>query len=473
MGDPAPPIFAFKWLKGDSIGQLKKGIPYVIEFGATWCKPCAAAIPDLTALAQKHRGQAEVISFFVKELNHEPENTKNPKYVDWVKKYIAKKADQIDYHVAVDGPTKIMEKTWINAIGASGVPKIFLIDEEGYIAYIADGYSGRVIKVINDLLASMYNETYDLGKRVEINNERLSKIVKYDKKKLLYIDGNGGDDPDIIFRSVLTRYKGDISAGSSEYVSSFSWFPKELKYLQARVQEIGIPLKKLYYMAYADTTGHWIPSRKKVFGYQFPDTIAMPHFKYSYGKYWYEAILEVTDESPFQYDFRAIYNLWNYSLKVPMEKNTAKLLQQIMRKDLQTYFGYDVYVETRMMPCWFLKAYRGAAKKLAPTRPGSKYMFEKLRDGHWKYYNAEIRDIIHRLSFFGPHVNSDEEAYEAPFVDATEIQSFIDYEITSEEIDHIRNLDFQAVKNYLKKFDLYLEKGQKPMKVVVIRDPKG
>lgn len=146
-----------------------------------------------------------------------------------------------------------------------------------------------------------------------------------------------------------------------------------------------------------------------------------------------------------------------------------------MRKDLDLYFGYEVSVETRMMPCWFLKPYPGAAKMLATKTPekGSYFSFKKPKEDHWKYHNASTLDITRRLYVFGPLFNGYKKAIKAPFVDAIGINTYIDYDITREEVDYFSNRDFEAVEHYLARLGLYLEKGEKPIKVVVIRDPKS
>ena len=67
IGDQAPSLSALKWIKGAPIEKLKEGQVYVVEFGATWCKPCIAAIPHMSALNQKYGKDLDLISFFIME----------------------------------------------------------------------------------------------------------------------------------------------------------------------------------------------------------------------------------------------------------------------------------------------------------------------------------------------------------------------------------------------------------------------
>jgi len=55
LGDPAPSLRVREWLKGKPVGQFEKGTVYVVEFWATWCTPCKAAMPRLSKLAGKYK----------------------------------------------------------------------------------------------------------------------------------------------------------------------------------------------------------------------------------------------------------------------------------------------------------------------------------------------------------------------------------------------------------------------------------
>ena len=54
VGDPAPPIKVGEWVKGDSVAGFEPGKVYVMEFWATWCPPCVAAIPHISELQAKY-----------------------------------------------------------------------------------------------------------------------------------------------------------------------------------------------------------------------------------------------------------------------------------------------------------------------------------------------------------------------------------------------------------------------------------
>ncbi|GAA3605032.1 TlpA disulfide reductase family protein [Flavivirga amylovorans] len=470
IGDKAPPINVHSWLKNKPITEFQRGKAYIVEFGATWCRGCTEMIPYLTHFSDKYSEELEVMGVFVKETNMIPETVPNkkPKYIDRVNQYIERQGDRMQYSVAVDGPEKYMENYWINASGFSGLPKTFIIDKEGYIAAMGIMQPKTIDSIISQITLDKYNRETVMKKASKV------QAMPFDSNKLLYLDNNGGENPHFEFRSVLAKSKGEIIAGNIPYVTSNVWMSEDNESLKGRVQAINVPLEQLYYLAYADTLRNVMNTR--LYGTnKYFDTIVNPYRKSSYGKYWQKPILEVTDKSLFIWDknnYNSPKNKWHYSLKVPKEKNTARFLQKVMRSDLRNYFGYDVTVETREMPCWYLKAEFGAAQNLKTKTPGRDYESTSISKTSYKFTNAEIRDILSRF-YFSYHNNkkSNPEMYMVPFIDATAITTEIDYDITSEEFQNFKK-DFNSAKAYIKRFGLYLEKGTKTMKVVVIRDPK-
>ncbi|MBE7172212.1 MAG: TlpA family protein disulfide reductase [Williamsia sp.] len=67
LGDPAPPLRVREWLKGTPVQRFEKGSVYVLEFWATWCIPCKAAMPRLSALAREYKDKVHVIGVDIME----------------------------------------------------------------------------------------------------------------------------------------------------------------------------------------------------------------------------------------------------------------------------------------------------------------------------------------------------------------------------------------------------------------------
>lgn len=140
IGDPAPAFRPAKWLKGTPVTGFEKGHVYVVEFWATWCKPCKAAMPHLSELARKYRGQAE----FIGVDSFEP--TELPKVADFVKKQGAR----MDYRVAADVAGARTFPDWMTAAGEAGIPSTFVVGKDGRIAWI--GHPDRLDEILSKAL---------------------------------------------------------------------------------------------------------------------------------------------------------------------------------------------------------------------------------------------------------------------------------------------------------------------------------
>ena len=58
VGDPAPRLQVDRFVKGAPVKDFKQGQVYVVEFWATWCRPCKESIPHITELQKKYGSKA-------------------------------------------------------------------------------------------------------------------------------------------------------------------------------------------------------------------------------------------------------------------------------------------------------------------------------------------------------------------------------------------------------------------------------
>ncbi len=116
VGDKAPPLNGFTWIKGDPVAI--GGVPTIVEFWATWCGPCRETIPHLTALQAKHGAGLRIIGV-------------SPESEGEVRPYVQKQGAAMGYRVAV-----AEEKSFRAYFqGVPGPPYLFLIDKDGLVAW--------------------------------------------------------------------------------------------------------------------------------------------------------------------------------------------------------------------------------------------------------------------------------------------------------------------------------------------------
>ena len=151
IGDPAPAMNPARWLKGEPIPSFQKGNVYVVEFWATWCGPCKENIPHLTEMAKKFKGKADILGVSIWESNDPTSSA----YLNKVAAFVKAEGDQMNYHVAVDGPASTIGNTWMKAAGEGGIPTSFVIGRDGKIAWI--GHPANLESVLAQVVDDKFN----------------------------------------------------------------------------------------------------------------------------------------------------------------------------------------------------------------------------------------------------------------------------------------------------------------------------
>jgi thiol-disulfide isomerase/thioredoxin len=131
IGDPAPALLVSRFVKGTPVTRFEPGRLYVVEFWATWCAPCRDHIPHLTALQKQFK---EVVFIGVSIFEETPEA---------VAPFVKKMGARMDYRVAMDrvppgkdNKSGLMAQTWMAAAAQEGIPKTFIIDKQGRLAWV-------------------------------------------------------------------------------------------------------------------------------------------------------------------------------------------------------------------------------------------------------------------------------------------------------------------------------------------------
>ena len=131
IGSPAPALKVSRFLKGKPVTAFEPGKIYVVEFWATWCGPCVAAMPHVTALQKQY----PKVTFIGVNVWEDDESDA----VAFLKQQGAK----IDYRIARDDIPQggdahdgAMSITWLKAAGIGGIPTAFVVDGHGRIANI-------------------------------------------------------------------------------------------------------------------------------------------------------------------------------------------------------------------------------------------------------------------------------------------------------------------------------------------------
>ena len=148
VAQASAPRFKIKDLTGRTLDldELRRGGPVLLDFWATWCKPCLVAIPEIQALHKKYGSQGlSVIGISVD----------GPRNYSKVRPFVSRLG--IKYRVAADQDGRLQQLYQVVAM-----PTAILIDRDGRIAAVRVGFrpgEGAELEAkIKELLASSSNE---------------------------------------------------------------------------------------------------------------------------------------------------------------------------------------------------------------------------------------------------------------------------------------------------------------------------
>jgi thiol-disulfide isomerase/thioredoxin len=159
IGDPAPSLRVEEWIKGAPVLQFEKGKVYVLEFWATWCRPCLAAMPHLSALAQEYKEKVSVIAIDIYESKLKPKKSNKQ-----VKAFVDSIGDKMNFNVAIED-SNFTVADWIIGTGEErdGIPRTFVVDADGKLAWI--GHPSQLDNVLPKIVSKSWDAKQELARR--------------------------------------------------------------------------------------------------------------------------------------------------------------------------------------------------------------------------------------------------------------------------------------------------------------------
>lgn len=108
-----------------SYDEIKGQILTVIDFWATWCKPCVNSIPQLAELSQSYK--PEIVSFIGISID-------SPRNLSKVKPFAS--AVGITYPVLLDTDQQVMQD-----LNVTVIPTLLIANNKDEIVYVHEGFA--------------------------------------------------------------------------------------------------------------------------------------------------------------------------------------------------------------------------------------------------------------------------------------------------------------------------------------------
>lgn len=272
-----------------------KGKLVILDFFATWCSNCVAALPKLDSLQRQFD---DSIQIFV--VDYEP----TPKIMSFVRS------------------SSIAKKVSLPIITSDSVLRILfphrLLPHEVWIT--PDG-------ILRATTSSDQVNTTNIKKLLAGKHTHLrvkSDIMNFDHQQLLFFNNNVNINP-----KNLKYYS--IFSGHINGIPSSSFIKRDTNNLITRVCLTNFPIKQLYQFAF---NIHW-PDNRWILQIASPASIKLTGI--------------VRDHTAW-----AIHHTYCYELLTP--PTSLEKIRQKMQQDLEDYFGYYAEIENRKMKCLVLTA---------------------------------------------------------------------------------------------------------------------
>jgi thiol-disulfide isomerase/thioredoxin len=212
VGSPAPALRVEKWVKGSPVPAFEKGKVYVVEFWATWCGPCIASMPHLSAIQRQYKDKGVTLIGMTSE---DPDNA-----LSAVEAMVKRKGDGMGYTVAWDEGHATNE-AFMKAAGKSGIPCSFVVDGAGRIAFIGhpmflDAPLEQIVAGTWDIekgnaaIAAAESTLYGIQKTIGKDPKRaLATILEFEKEYPA-------------FSNLVAALKFDALLGSGDFQSAYA-----------------------------------------------------------------------------------------------------------------------------------------------------------------------------------------------------------------------------------------------------------
>jgi thiol-disulfide isomerase/thioredoxin len=151
IGDAAPPLREQKWIKGTPIQHFEKGKVYVVDFWATWCRPCIASMPHLSSLAHKYKDKVIFLAIDI----YEDKGPHPTRLLKQLISFVDSMGRRMDFPVAIDD-NHFMANHWVEASGENSIPTDFVVNAQGKVAWIGNPAD------LDMVLQKVVNNTWDI-----------------------------------------------------------------------------------------------------------------------------------------------------------------------------------------------------------------------------------------------------------------------------------------------------------------------
>ncbi|OFX61124.1 MAG: hypothetical protein A2066_12545 [Bacteroidetes bacterium GWB2_41_8] len=308
IGDPVPDIYLENIVnyhgKTARFSDFK-GKLLILDFWATWCRPCVEAIPRFEQLQREF-------------------------------------SDQLQIMMVTSLPTssivKFFSERKISLPSVTGDQKLSKLFPHKYVPHEVWIQHGKVVAITGEAEVTATNIKTLLTEKQPVMPEKKSNF-DYDLTQPLLFNGNGGQATDLLYHSVFTGYLDGIGGGGV-YTDSMSRF---------KIRALNGTVLQFYQMAMRFTGTRELSRNNR----------CIPEFDM-------QEVLPPTDVPAYDAAARDFY--YCYELIVPMElkDQAGELMLEDLNRFFGTLYHLRGIIEKRTVKCWALRKTEAFKELVSP-----------------------------------------------------------------------------------------------------------
>jgi thiol-disulfide isomerase/thioredoxin len=297
IGDPVPDIYLENIVnyheKTARFSDFNRKL-LILDFWATWCRPCVEAIPRFEQLQREFGNQLQILMV-----------TSLP----------------------TSSIAKFLSERKISLPSVTADQKLSKLFPHKYVPHEVWIKDGKVIAITGEAEVTAANIKTQLTEKAPVMDEKKSNF-DYDLSKPLLFNGNGGQSTDLLYHSVFTGYLDGIGGGGV-YTDSLKRF---------KIRALNGTVLQLYQMAMRYTYNRELAQTNRCIQ-----------------EFDIEEILPPPNVPAYSPDARGKYYCYELIVPVAIKDQAGELMFEDLNRFFGARHHLRAVIEKRTVKCWALR----------------------------------------------------------------------------------------------------------------------
>lgn len=399
-----------------------KGKLLILDFWATWCSSCVAALPKLNELQKKFKDQIQIIGVTDQKFEK-------------IEKFYSQRMEMQNYNLVF--PTVTDDRVLANYWPHQTISHLVWINEAGEVIAITDSEEVTESNIRDILMGANVKLKPKTDRKIR-SDVNLDEAFALEKLSEPLYQNEGVTEGGIRYKSIITKRVDDITSGISQNFTG-------------RILCQNVLLESLFMNAYSYEN---LPTGEFLFS--FP----VNKFRWEVGEnHFYNlpsdtlSMLEFWKDNNNYFCYELVFpDFYEGAKLVPGRKNDLRFIaMNIMKQDLKKWTGFTSQMETRITKVLVLKL-KDSNKLVSPINYEKTEIDPSLKSAIFKNTRMlHFKRTLHQMLQYAP-----------PLIDETNYAGMINFKLEC----NLSNIE--CLKIELQKFGLELVEELRKIPLLVV-----